>query len=105
MARREFKFDFSKYTYVIDEEKHDFLVYRYDEDITKRVMNNPLLDLIIAYNALYEKQNKIKINKKKQLLLCSCFFFISIHLQRTDSGSFSLLSQELLLRQDLSRLL
>lgn len=61
MARREFKFDFSKYTYIIDEEKHDFLVYRYDEDITKRVMNNPLLDLIIAYNALYEKTEEDKI--------------------------------------------
>ena len=74
MARREFKFNFSKYTFIIDEERHDFLVYRYDENITERVMNNPLLDLIIAYNSLYEKTEKelTEIKETNKVLMKEC---------------------------------
>lgn len=60
MSRKEYRFDFSKYTYVVDDEKNDFRVYRYDEDVTDRVMNNPLLDLLIAYNNLKENVDRIQ---------------------------------------------
>lgn len=60
MPRKEYRFDFSKYTYVVDDEKNDFRVYRYDEDVTDKVMNNPLLDLLIAYNNLKENVDRIQ---------------------------------------------
>ena len=48
--------DFSKYTYVFDDENHDFKILRFgEEDVTEQVMNNPLLDLMMAYNNLAKK--------------------------------------------------
>ena len=60
MSQKEYRFDFSKYTYVVDDEKNDFRVYRHNEDITDKVMNNPLLDLLIAYNNLKENVDRIQ---------------------------------------------
>lgn len=68
MPRKEYRFDFSKYTYVIDDEKNDFRVYRYGDDITDRVMNNPLLDLLIAYNSLKENVDRIQHRLSEETL-------------------------------------
>ena len=61
MSKRLYQFDFSKYTYSVDDEKNEFRVYRYNEDITDRVMNNPLLDLLIAYNNLKENVDRMQL--------------------------------------------
>lgn len=63
MSKRLYQFDFSKYTYSVDDEKNDFRVYRYNEDITDRVMNNPLLDLLIAYDSL-----KANVDRMQRIL-------------------------------------
>ena len=47
--------DFSKYTYVFDDYYHNPKILSGEDDITEQVMNNPLLDLMIAYNNLAEK--------------------------------------------------
>lgn len=60
MPKKEYKFDFSKYRYVVDSENNEFKVYRYDEEVTDKVMNNPLLDLMIAYNNLKENYDRIQ---------------------------------------------
>lgn len=62
--QREYTFDFSKYKYVINDKNNDFRVYRYDEDRTDMVMNNPLLDLMIGYDNLANRiTSKEYINK------------------------------------------
>ena len=59
--KKIYKFDFSKYSYVIDEENHEFKIFRFDEeDITNKAMNNPLLDLLLAYDNLKEEYDKLK---------------------------------------------
>ena len=63
MSKRLYQFDFSKYTYSVDDEKNDFRVYRYNEDITDSVMNNPLLDLLIAYDSL-----KANVDRMQRIL-------------------------------------
>ena len=60
MPKKEYKFGFSKYRYVVDSENNEFKVYRYNEEVTDKVMNNPLLDLMIAYNNLKENYDRIQ---------------------------------------------
>lgn len=48
--------DFSKYTYVFDDYYHNPKILRFgEEDVTEQVMNNPLLDLMMAYSNLAKK--------------------------------------------------
>ena len=50
--------EFSKYRYIIDtgpDGRDRFSVYRHDENITSKVMNNVLLDLMMAYEQLNDK--------------------------------------------------
>lgn len=68
MVRRLFTFDFSKYSFLCDDVDHDFRVYRDDEDITNNVMNNPLLDLLLAYNNLYEKTVSDEKNLRRGII-------------------------------------
>ena len=54
----DLKPEFSKYRYVIDkgpDGRDRFSVYRYDENITSKVMNNVLLDIMMAYEQLNDK--------------------------------------------------
>ena len=60
--KKIYKFDFSKYSYVIDEENHEFKIFRFnEEDITDKVMSNPLLDLMLAYDNLKEEYDKLHV--------------------------------------------
>ena len=54
----DLKPEFSKYRYVIDtgsDGRDRFSVFRFDENITSKVMNNVLLDLMMAYEQLNDK--------------------------------------------------
>lgn len=70
MARRLFTFDFSKYRFLYDDVAHDFRVYKDDEDITSYVMNNPLLDLLLGYNNLYQKTVSDTKSLRRGIIRC-----------------------------------
>lgn len=52
MARKEYKFDFSMFTYVLDIDNADAKIFQGGKDITKAAMNRPLVELLVAYDAL-----------------------------------------------------
>lgn len=55
--KKLYKFDFSKYTYIYDEGA--LTILRGEEDITNQTYNNPLRDLMIAYDNLKEEYDKL----------------------------------------------
>lgn len=59
----DLKPEFSKYRYVIDtgsDGRDRFSVFRFDENITSKVMNNVLLDLMMAYEQLNDKLSDMR---------------------------------------------
>ena len=56
--KKLYKFDFSKYTYIYD--KGALTILRGEEDITNQTYNNPLRDLMIAYDNLKEEYDKLQ---------------------------------------------
>lgn len=60
-----YEFPHSKYVFTVDDEKHEFKVLRYGtEDVTDSVMNNPLQDLLLAYDSLSEQYESLKTSIK-----------------------------------------
>ena len=81
----DLKPEFSKYRYVIDtgsDGKDRFSVFRFDENITSKVMNNVLLDLMMAYEQLNDKLSdirepieqgkKIETKSSEKTFKCAC---------------------------------
>ena len=58
MARKESKFDFCMFKYVLDVDNSIAKIYRNNEDITKAAMNSPLFNLLVAYDTMADELNE-----------------------------------------------